>query len=85
MSKILQEAIDVIEERGESYGHPRDNLRRISEMWSTYLGIEVGMHDVGMMMILLKVARTVQTPAHRDSLVDIVGYVGAIEQALSHD
>lgn len=85
MSKILEEAIEVIEERGQSYGHPRDNLRRISELWTTYLGRDVGMGDVAMMMILLKVARTVETPCHRDSLVDIAGYIGAIEKALSSD
>ena len=80
---LIEEALQAVEERGENYGHPRDNLRRISEMWSTYLGTEVAMSDVAMMMILLKVARTVETPCHRDSLVDIIGYVHAIEMALS--
>lgn len=83
MTDILQEAIQVIEERGEKYGHPRENLKRIAEMWTSYLGFSIEVQDVAMMMILLKVARTVETPMHKDSLVDIAGYVGALDKALT--
>jgi hypothetical protein len=31
------------------------------------------------MMIILKIARLQQTPDHRDSLCDLVGYSGTIE------
>ncbi len=30
--------------------------------------------DVAMLMILLKIARLAETPNHRDSIVDIIGY-----------
>jgi hypothetical protein len=84
-ASLVEEALQAVEERGEKYGHPRENLKRIAEMWTSYLGFSIEIQDVAMMMILLKVARTVETPCHRDSLVDIVGYIHTIEMALSRD
>jgi len=87
-SNILEEAHKVIYgDREQTYGEPSVNLRRIAELWSTYLGIDIlgssnGLtpSDVCNMMILLKVARLKNQPEHRDSQVDICGYAALMER-----
>lgn len=61
-------------DREATYGDPSKNLRAIAAMWSAYLGTEVTATQVCDMMVLLKVARLKNTPQHRDSMVDIIGY-----------
>jgi hypothetical protein len=79
----LQEAHQVIwGDREKTYGDPGKNLRVIASYWTTHLKATKFMPgslteaDVCGMMILLKQARLANTPNHRDSLVDIAGYVG---------
>lgn len=73
--ELLNEALGyVTNDRQNSYGKPEDNFRRIAAFWSSYLGVPVENHDVANMMILMKVARLMQTPGHKDSWVDIAGY-----------
>lgn len=80
---VLQEAHDVIYgDREKTYGDPGKNLRVIASYWTTHLKATKFMqdalteNDVCCMMILLKQARLANSPDHRDSLVDIAGYVG---------
>ena len=87
---ILQEAEKVIYgDREQTYGKPGKNLENIATLWEMYLHGK-GMwndsskglypHDVALMMILMKVARLMNSPDHRDSLVDICGYAALIER-----
>ena len=79
MSSITDEAIQrVRNERQAIYGHPSVNFTRIAAFWSTYLGILIEPNDIPMLMILLKVARNMET-SHRDNRVDIIGYVECLE------
>lgn len=74
-SNILYEAESIINgARNEAYGTPEDNFKRIASYWSSYLGKEVSAHDVAMLMILLKVARTQSGTGSMDNYVDIAGY-----------
>jgi len=77
---VLEEANQLIYgDRNKAYGHPRDNMGRIAELWSNYLGYKVNPTDVTMMMILVKVARFRHAPS-RDNLVDIAGYAGVCDR-----
>ncbi len=79
---ITQEAVAIVNgDRRQDYGDVSESFKRIAGLWSAYLGVEVDSLDVGKMMILLKVSRARHTN-HRDSYVDIVGYVECIEQLL---
>jgi hypothetical protein len=79
---ILLEADKIINgERNLQYGEPEDSFKKIGKYWSQYLQDKVGLpideissHDVAMMMILLKVARTDGDKKKRDNYVDIAGY-----------
>lgn len=61
-------------ERQMNYGHPNQDFSRTAGMWSAYLGRDVTMRDVALMMAMLKMSRLKATPGHRDSLVDLIGY-----------
>lgn len=77
---IETEARDIVEgARQEEYGGPEDSFDRISRLWNAHLqnrGIDAALTgaDVALMMDLMKTARLVTTPDHRDSLVDKIGY-----------
>lgn len=79
---ILQEAKDLVNDaRRADYGDLTESFDRIAGLWSAYLGIEVDSLDVGKMMILLKVSRAKHND-HRDSYVDIAGYVACIDELI---
>src|SRR4030095_12986664 len=79
---ILNEAADLITgQRQEDYGTPQENFTRVADLWNVVIkrnletNTPLSPRQVSDMMILLKVARTVNTPTH-DSYVDISGYAG---------
>lgn len=92
---ILQEAqAAVYGDRERSYGHPRDDFARIAALWNGYgqaraprgaVLLPCGADDVAHMMVLLKMARLMEDPTHRDSWVDIAGYAAAGARAVGVD
>lgn len=85
---ILEEAQSIIYgDREKTYGHPSVNLDNIAKFWTIYLNAkfnatktELKAEDVATMMTLLKIARLMNQPDHRDSLVDAAGYLALIER-----
>ena len=71
--ECLEAAQEITLDREASYGTPEENFTLIADLWSQYLRKRVAARDVGMMMVLLKVARLTHGK-HDDSLVDIAGY-----------
>lgn len=65
-------------DRQKDYGHPKDNFRRIAFLWGGYTDNHYTVEEVGMMMLLVKVARNRNEPK-TDNLVDIAGYARCIE------
>jgi hypothetical protein len=73
--KILEEAKQIIcNDRNAQYGEPEDNFALIAELWTAYIGVELDSYDVGMLMVLFKLARLMSGKYKRDSLVDLIGY-----------
>lgn len=66
--------------RRSAYGKPEDNFERIARFWQAYFAntgraeANVTAADVSPLMRLMKEARLCETPDHRDSFVDLVGY-----------
>jgi hypothetical protein len=65
--------------RRSAYGTPEDNFERIARFWTAYMqntgrDVEITAADVSPLMRLMKEARLCETPDHRDSHVDLVGY-----------
>lgn len=72
--------MDIVTERGKSYGNPRPNHERIAGLWSAYLSHPVTAHDVAWMMVLLKASRSKADPKHGDNYTDAHGYTDIAEQ-----
>lgn len=91
MLSVLGEAEAVVYgERAAVYGHPKDNFLRIAALWNGWLtarGIAYAFtpEDTADLLILVKLARLMATPDHRDSMVDIAGYAGARARATGVD
>ena len=79
---ITDEAQAIVNgERRQDYGDMADSFERIAGLWSAYLGKHVDSLDVAKMMILLKVSRAKHNN-HRDSYIDIVGYVECADRLI---
>ena len=44
------------------------------ELWSAYYGSYISPMQVSLMQLLVKVSRLSETPNHKDSVKDIIGY-----------
>jgi|TARA_R110000787_G_scaffold103596_1_gene210214 hypothetical protein len=83
--KIAQDLING--DRASDYGDAYLNHARVAALWTTYTQSRttaLSPVDVAMMMVLMKVARTMENPKN-DSFVDIAGYAAlASEMAMSN-
>jgi len=85
-SILLEVQKAVHEDRRNAYGHPLDNFCTTAALWNAYLRqkylepFTLSYEDVGVLMILLKVAREANY-ASRDNLTDIAGYAETIALA----
>ena len=63
-------------DRNQDYAPPEQNFQRIADLWNVYLEgkTEVTPYDTSVMMVLVKVARSMASPHLLDHLVDIAGY-----------
>lgn len=93
-SQLLFEVAEVLSgDRAKAYGPPYVNLhKRTSALWNAYMEVKKGPEidgvDVCNMMILVKIARTMETVVTKDNYADIAGYAGAaweISQAMGDE
>lgn len=85
MTSITEEARNIVNgQRQEEYGNIDDSFIRIAGLWAAYLDVQLDKYDVAKMMILLKVSRACDNN-HRDSYVDIVGYVECVDKLMALD
>lgn len=73
---VLEEAAAAVTgAREDTYGGPEQSFFAIAKFWSAYLDRYIGLHDVAVMLALLKVARIKHSEGrHYDSWVDLAGY-----------
>lgn len=85
MMSMIDEAKQLVDgQRQEDYGNINDSFLCIAGLWSAYTGIHIDKYDVAKMMMLLKISRA-RNGNHRDSYIDIVGYVECIDKLLAQD
>ena len=65
--------MNIVGERAEHYGDPRQNLDRIAGLWTAYIGYPVTAHDVAQMMVLTKISRS-KVAKLDDNYTDAIGY-----------
>lgn len=80
-AEIADEAKRIVSgARRSAYGKPEQNFERIARFWQAYFentgrgAVNITAADVSPMMRLMKEGRLCETPDHRDSFVDLVGY-----------
>ena len=82
---ICRRAADLVAgERARQHGQARIAHTRIAALWSAYLDHPITAHDVAILMILLKVARTKNGAINFDNYVDVAGYAGVAAELASH-
>ena len=85
---ILDEAKRlVLGDREKTYDHPNKNFARTASLLNAYFydrGMHFTTHDVGMIMIMLKLAREKHRHT-RDNLVDIAGYTECLARVMGDD
>ena len=77
---VLGEAAAVLAERAGAYGPADRSLATIAARWSITLGRPVTPEQVVLCMIDVKLARLAHDPAHRDSVVDVIGYAALLPE-----
>jgi hypothetical protein len=80
-TNILREAEEIIfGDREKTYGNPAFNLESIAEFWMLYIArthnvqVPLTPTDICYLMVLLKLARLMNSPEHEDSQRDGIGY-----------
>jgi len=66
-------------DRQLDYGSPIEDFTKQSRMWSVILQTNVTPQQIAMCMIAVKLCRMTNSPRHRDSVVDIVGYARCLD------
>jgi hypothetical protein len=84
---IADEAYNLVYgDRAAAYGHPLDDYQRLSgainSIFKENLKKDFSPLDMALFMMLVKISRLVHSPTHRDSLVDVAGYVLVYEKML---
>lgn len=77
---ILQEAERIVNgDRNQDYGDMKTSFENIAKGWSVIAGKEISAHQVGLMMVWLKICRENNKPK-RDNIVDIAGYAECLSR-----
>ena len=72
-------------DRHKDYGDKVKNHKNIAKLWSAYKDVEITPHDVAIMMVLLKIARTKLGAISSDTYVDGSAYMSIAGECKSHE
>jgi len=76
---FLTEAKAIIQDRGQFYGHPSDNMQRTAALWSSFLEMPITDYQVASCMALVKLARSMET-GKVDNYIDGAAYMAIAGQ-----
>ena len=79
-NRLLEQATRTLAERGESYGSSQPLFENVAKRWSLTLGTEVTATQIVLSLIELKLARLNSNSKHHDSMVDVAGYAGILNE-----
>jgi hypothetical protein len=80
--ELLASASDTISVRNHTHGDTKDNMRRTAMLLSAYLETPIHDYQVAVIMQLVKISRTQESPYLLDHWLDLLGY-GAIAGELA--
>lgn len=83
---MLQNAHELINgQRQQDYGDKLQNFSQIAMLFQGVLATKllpdalITAEDVALLMIQVKIARLAKTPDHKDSSLDVAGYIGCYD------
>lgn len=79
-SSIVEEALEIVRERGKTYGDPVKTFEDVAGCFRMITGQDFDAEDVALVQILLKLVRREQSPDNRDHLRDCVGYAEIMQR-----
>ena len=73
--QILNRASILVKgQRQTDYGDKTENHKNIAKLWTAYLDVPLEAHDVAILMVLLKIARTKVGVVSEDTYIDMSAY-----------
>lgn len=72
---VLQEAAEIIGERGKNYAGIEDNFTNISLIMARTTNRMLSPYDIAMLMVSVKLARMSNSPGVRDHYIDAINYL----------
>ena len=74
---------EIVKERGKIYGHPYDDFGKVAEMSKPIADSDIDPRlKHALYMVIVKIARLLNTQDHQDSIDDIYGYMKTYEMVL---
>jgi hypothetical protein len=74
-TEALINAIDIMQDRGRIYGHPKINQGRIASRLSNLFDFPISDFQAALAMVEVKLSRIQETPSHTDSYIDAIAYL----------
>jgi len=73
---MLQDVVSILAVREGTHGNVRDNFDATAKLWSAWLGWEITVEDVAVMMVLVKLGRmSAGDDGCEEHWADAVGYL----------
>jgi hypothetical protein len=88
-TEILQQAHKIVnQDRQNTYGHPKDDYTKVTNIYQTLTGHQLTLTDALLFMVSVKLARLKtnldQGQLHHDTLLDTIGYLTCINMIHHH-
>jgi hypothetical protein len=74
-TEALINAIDIMQDRGRIYGHPKINQDRIARRLTNLLDFPIEDYQACLAMVEVKLSRIQESPGHIDSYIDACAYL----------
>ena len=79
-AQMLKHAAALVANRRKVYGDPAASMAELAQRWSITLGHRVTPAQVVLCLIDLKLTRLRHNPKHQDSVCDLAGYAGVLQE-----
>jgi hypothetical protein len=73
--EFLEEAIRLVDERGEQYGDLEENFMRIISIFDAMTGVELTCHQAALFLVAVKMSRLKTSPEKADTYSDAINYL----------
>ena len=73
--KFLENAMKLVDERGEHYAELDENFERIISIFDAMTGIGLTCHEAALFLVAVKMARLKTSPDKADTYADAINYL----------